>query len=443
MMVVGAKQGKRGHVLRLGRRTLLRLSWCCMGLLPAAQSFAGACETLLDSVEADWRFGNVTEVVHRLQQQELQCADQARNNLVLGEALLMAGQPADALMPLERAVTLAPEDKAGWRALAQAWLLLGDHEAAQQALREHPMLPAGQASSGMHWGVSVETERGHDSNANQATDVTSIIVPAFGNVRFKLNPMARQNGDRYWGNAVHAHGQWMLSPNMDVHLSAGDTRRDYDDLHVFSTEDRSMSANGNYSSAIGEWSAGMQYAQLSQAGQQVRRSLTGSLSWQAVRNSPVWPVIGVDIGGYHYMGRQPATDGFVERVLAVSNTLPLGRNSISWVLLVGQDAATVRRADGNRDMAGVRLLASGPLFRNLEWFSWLGRVDSHYHHSNPVFMEKRQEILEDLTVGLSWTIYRGLSIRGQLSTFHQHSNIGLFSYRRSDANLGMRYDFSN
>ncbi|WP_124644513.1 MULTISPECIES: bacterial transcriptional activator domain-containing protein [Aquitalea] len=413
-------------------------------MLQVPRAMAGVCEEVLDGAEADWRAGRVIEVAHRLQQQELQCADRARNNLVLGEALLMAGRPADALLPLERAVTQAPQDKAGWRALAQAWLMLGDDEAVLEALHNSPELPAGKMrSGGLHWGFSVEAVRGYDSNANQATDVTSIIVPALGNIRFQLNPLSRQNGDNYWGNAVHARGEWVLSPTMDVYLSAGYTRRNYDDLHVFSTEDRSMSANGNYSTVMGAWSAGMQYGQLLQAGQQVRRSLTGSLNWQAVRNSPIWPVIGMDIGNYHYIGGPPAMDGFVERVLTISNTFPLGRNSIGWALLAGQDAATVRRADGNRDMVGMRLLASGPLFRNFEWFSWFGRVDSHYHHSNPVFMEKRYDILEDLTVGLNWNIYRGLSIRGQVSASRQRSNIRLFDYRRADSNFSVRYDFGS
>lgn len=426
----------------LMRPPWIRLLWCSAGMLAAAQAMAGICETVLDSAEADWRAGRITEVVHQLRQQELQCADKPRNNLVLGEALLLAGQPADALLPLERAVTLDPQDKAGWRALAQAWFMLGDNEATLKALQTSPSAPVGlMRTEGIHWGFSVEEMRGYDSNVNQATDATSIIVPGLGNVRFQLNPLSRQNGDGYWGNAVHARGQWVLSPTMDVNLSVGDTRRNYDRLHVFSTENRNMAVRGNYSTAIGDWSAGMQYDQLFQAGQQVRTSLTSSLNWQAVRNSPSWPIIGLDIGSYHYMGRQPPMDGFVESVLSISNTFPLGRSSIGWALLAGQDEATVRRADGNREMVGMRLLATGPLFRNLEWFGWFGRVDSHYQHSNPVFMEKRHEILEDLTVGLNWTIYRGLSMRAQVSASRQRSNIKLFDYRRSDANLGLRYDF--
>jgi len=348
------------------------------------------------------------------------------------------------LLPLERAVTLAPEEKAGWRALAQAWLLLGDHEAAQQALHSTPALPTGLIrGSDLHWGVGLEAERGHDSNANQGTSATSITVPALGNILFRLNPLSRQNADDYWADSVHVNGQWILSPAMDLHLSAGDTHRNYDDLHIFSTEDRSVSAGGNYSGYAGAWSAGMQYEQLLQAGQLARRSVTASLNWQAVRNSPVWPVIGIDIGSYRFAGGMQAPDGFNEHVLSVSNAIVLGSCSIGWAVLTGRDLATVRRADGDRDMLGMRLMASGPLFRNIDWFGWLGHVDSHYHHPNPAFLDTRHETLEDLTVGLNWPVYRGWSIQGQVSLSRQRSNIRLFDYRRTDSNLGIRYDFGS
>jgi predicted Zn-dependent protease len=54
----------------------------------------------------------------------------------LGNALLSAGDPAEAVLQLREALTFDPEYSAAWKALGKAQLAAGDATAAAQAWRE-------------------------------------------------------------------------------------------------------------------------------------------------------------------------------------------------------------------------------------------------------------------------------------------------------------------
>ena len=54
----------------------------------------------------------------------------------LGQALLQADDPADAVLQLRQALTFDPEYSAAWKALGKAQLALNDSAAAAEAWRE-------------------------------------------------------------------------------------------------------------------------------------------------------------------------------------------------------------------------------------------------------------------------------------------------------------------
>ncbi|SCK15377.1 M48 family metallopeptidase [Vogesella sp. LIG4] len=414
------------------------LLFVMLGVL-AQPAVADECDDALAGAEADWHAGRVAEVARKLHQNELACAAHARYNLVLGEALLAAGRAADAVMPLERAVALAPEEQGGWRALAQAWLQLGEGV---------PLPRQAQAAEGeswelgrtLHWQFGLEQTRGHDDNASQATAQPGIRVPALGDIRVILSPMSRRRGDSYWAHTLSADGQWLASPATALHLGLADARRNYDNLGVFSTEERNIAADVQHDGSYGNWQSGIQYDSLRQAGILVRQSVAGNVAWQPSPTLLLRPTFGLDLGGYRYQGGKQAPDGYVEKGMSVSGSLPLGPLATAWSLRSGRDFSTVRRADGDRDFLGLRWSASGALTQRIDWFGWVERTDSHYHDSNPAFLAERHDVLNGFTAGLGCAIYRGLSLRSQLSLSRQHSNIPLYDYQRTDMSLSLRYE---
>jgi hypothetical protein len=364
---------------------------------------------------------------------------------VLGEALLASGRPADALMPLERAVTLAPDDKASWRALAQSWSLLGDREAALAAsLASHRALdPAteGAVVRRFSWQVTVEGSRGHDSNATLATSESRIAIPALDGVIVTLGPSSRQRGDSYWSEAINAEANLALSPTLTMQLAAVDTRRQYDHLHRTSSEEQTLAAKLDHPSGWGIWSFGVHGNRLWQEKENIRYGVGGSLSWRLPQASPLWPTLAMDVTRYRYEGSYRGMDGFIERVLSLSNSVSLGQKTFGWAVQAGHDAATVNRADGDGNLIGTRLYTMGPITSALEWFTWLDHLDNRYTHINPAFLVYRHDMLDSWSGGVSWAVGQGLSVRGQVSLSRQRANIPLYAYRCADTSLTLSYAF--
>jgi hypothetical protein len=401
------------------------------------------CTTLIDEVAQDWRAGKMAAVVAALQPAELECAGHARFNRVLGEALLAGGNPVDALMPLERAVKLDPADQGAQNALQQAWQVLARREAARAA----HALPAGTGDGAaaaverFHWQLMLEGSRGHDSNANLSTADHSIIVPGLNDLNITLDPASRQQASDYWGDSIHAAGVWAPSAELELRADAAEARRIYGVAPAASTENKSLALRAERMTRWGSVGLGIQSDWLQQGGDLVRIAQGGSVSWQPVGKG--WPQLALDTVAYRYVGPMRGSDGFVEQVLSASHDFSFRGAQLGWTMLFGHDRATVFRADGDRQLYGVRLSAEGAIGRSWHWFAGYDRIDGRYDSLNPAFQVVRSDSLDSVNGGLSWQLWKELSVRAQLTLARQHSSIPLYAYRRADANLAFSYLFGN
>ncbi|MDN0083218.1 hypothetical protein QU487_10690 [Crenobacter sp. SG2305] len=412
-------------------------------VLCSVDAWAFDCDALVKSVADEWRAGNVAEVADKLRAEEARCASEPRFNRALGEAMLASGHPADALMPLERAVTLAPDDNASWRALAQSWSLLGDREAAQMASLAALGTEdsADTAPKRFNWQITLEGSRGHDSNATLSTPEHSIAIPALDGAIFTLGPSSRQRGDSYWGEAVNAEANWLLSPSLAMQLTGVDTRRQYDQLHRLSSEEQMLAARLDQAGEWGIWSLGAHSDRLWEKKENVRDGVGGTLSWHWSQASALWPTLALDVTRYRYEGHYRGVDGFIERVLSLSNSVSFGQETFGWAVQAGHDSATVCRADGDSNIIGARLYATGPITHSIDWSTWMDHLDNRYTHSNPAFLTNRHDTLDIWNAGLSWAVGKGLSVRGQVSLSRQRANIPLYGYRRADTSVTLSYAF--
>ncbi|MCW3478455.1 hypothetical protein OL229_02600 [Neisseriaceae bacterium JH1-16] len=414
-------------------------------ILCGERVWAFDCNALVESLGDDWRRGNVAAVADALRVKEIDCSSDLRFNRVLGEALLASGRPADALMPLERAVTIASDDKASWRALTQSWLVLGDREAAMAASL------AGNGSQGsaseeragerLHWRFGVEGSRGHDSNATLATSEKSIAVPALDGAIVTLGPASRQRGDSYWGEVVNAEAEVAISPTWVMQIAGADSRRQYDHLHWASSEEQTLSARLEQSNDWGFWSLGVHGTRQWQGKEDVRFGTGATLSWRPGQASSLWPTLALDVTRYRYNGSFRMVEGFIEHSLSLSNSVAIGQKTLGWALQAGHDVATESRADGDRNIIGARIYATGPITNTVEWLTWLDHLDSRYNHVNPAFLVDRHEAIDTWNGEVSWAVNKWLSVRGLVSLSRQHANIPLYDYRRADTSLTLSYAF--
>ena len=70
-----------------------------------------------------------------------------------------------------------------------------------------------------------------------------------------------------------------------------------------------------------------------------------------------------------------------------------------------------------------------------------GATRSAYQGINSSYLKSRHEMLYDLSLGLTWTLDKGVSLRPMLTYIRNHSNAELYSYNKADASINLRFDF--
>jgi hypothetical protein len=104
-----------------------------------------------------------------------------------------------------------------------------------------------------------------------------------------------------------------------------------------------------------------------------------------------------------------------------------------WAYLTG-------RVDGDKPFLGVRVSLQHSFPENIGVFLQAGAQRGEYERVNPLFGVKRKETLYDFSMGASWVIARGWSLRPQLQYTRNKANLPLFEYDRTDVSLNLRWD---
>jgi hypothetical protein len=74
-------------------------------------------------------------------------------------------------------------------------------------------------------------------------------------------------------------------------------------------------------------------------------------------------------------------------------------------------------------------------------FASAGATVSRYDGTNALYLFPRNETLYDLTLGMTWSFGKGLSVRPQFSAIRNNSNADLYSYDKNDWTVNLRFDF--
>lgn len=101
-----------------------------------------------------------------------------------------------------------------------------------------------------------------------------------------------------------------------------------------------------------------------------------------------------------------------------------------------------QRDSGDRQFWGPRLHLAKNFNDKLDGHASAGATFSIYRGMTPQFLVSRHETLYDLTVGLTWTVAKGLSVRPQVSfTRHGNSSADFYLFDRADTSVSLRFDY--
>jgi tetratricopeptide (TPR) repeat protein len=378
----------------------------------------------------------------------------------LGRAALFAGRPDRATIAFSRVLALDPGHAGARIDMGRAYLALGNREQAEavfQALLDLDPPPALRAQLLIYLGQArAERERklaargylsvfaGASSNVNQAPGQGQFFVPGLLAVLQLADQnvakddtfiglgggveAARPLGGRY---SLIAGAEFLAHEN--THESEFDVGAVAGSVGLARTGDRHVAR------------AQLQYVQ-SRLGDQTSRRLqavsvdvtettaaSGSLGW---------------LVGFAHAGRYRHPPEDLKVFDADFLTAGIGMNlrydeksTISVVVLAGADNDRGGNPTGDRRGWGIRLAGERLIAPGWRVLGLAGALNSRYDGFDEAFLEYRKDWRYDLELIVRYEISSDLEVRLGALRSVQDSSIPIYEYRRTDWQLGLRWQF--
>jgi tetratricopeptide (TPR) repeat protein len=424
----------------------------------AAASWAQSDPAVIAQGESLVRAGRYAEAYKLLEPHEDRLAGDLKFDYLLARSALESGQPSKASFIYERILAVEPNFVGVRLEMGRAYLALGDYARAKlefETVLRFDNLPADLRQQAQIYGNAadqyiagkktvavgyLEYGYGYDSNPQSATRISEVTLAGGGTLL--LPQTALPQGDQYHaftlgGEIVHA-----VSDRVTV-FAGGDARaRLHRDLEPadFGTVDVRFGVGHN------------------EGAHNLRFALTGGRFW--LDDLKTRDSTGATLDYRYLAGKQDqisvgvsgSRNKFLPDALKI-NSYDLFQGSFGWLhgsadgrgaagatLLAGMENELNGRVDGDKPFVGIRLTLQRALTNYVGGFLLAGAQYGEYSEVNPLFGAKREDTLYDVTLGVSWAVAKGWSLRPQVLYMKNRSNLPLFEYDRTDVSLNLRLD---
>jgi outer membrane protein len=433
-----------------------------IGLFTLTAGLANATvdQTLLEKAEALIKSGKAEEAYQLLEPLEIEGAGDQVYDYLLGTAALESGRPSKATFVYERILAVTP-GFIGVRAdMGRAYLALGDYGRAKvefEAVLSFQNLPLDLRQSVEQYAKAAEARSqekrttfngyaelgvGRDSNIGSTTDAALLNLPAFG-LYLPAPPSGLKTGDNY--NTVGLGGEvnHQLNEQWNVFGGADYRGRNYQTYGDSSNGSLDLRGGFGYTTGAQVIRAGLTAGQFWQKGDLIRNSAGATVDWRTVLagNSQLSAGLSV-LRAMHVPQALTKEDTQTTALnLAWLTSLGDGTTVLSVTLSGGVEEAFGGRDDGDKRYWGPRLFVQKTFNDSLGGYVSLGATAATYALANPLYLFAREETQLDVTLGLTWTVAKGVTIRPQLAYVKNNSNAELYSYDKTDLSLTVRFDF--
>jgi hypothetical protein len=426
--------------------------------LLSAAAWAQSDAQLVAQGESLVRAGRFAEAYKLLEPHEDRLAGDLKFDYLLARSALESGQPSKASFIYERILAVEPNFVGVRLEMGRAYLALGDYARAklefETVLRFENLPPdlrqqaqiydsaaaqylAGKRTVGFGY---LEIGYGYDSNPQSATRISEVTLAGGGTLL--LPQSALERADHYTaltagGEVIHA-----LTDRFTIFAGGEARARLFRDLDVaeFGTVDLR---------------AGVGY---NEGAHNLRVALTGGRFW--LDDTKTRDSVGGTVDYRYLAGKQDqitfglsaSRNEFLPAALVV-NSYDLVQGSVGWLhaaadglgavgftLLGGSELETEGRVDGDKPFVGLRVILQRTLSSQFGAFVAAGVQYGEYAEVNPLFGTARKDTLGDVTLGVSWALAKGWSLRPQVLYMKNDSNQGLYDYDRTDISLNLRLD---
>jgi len=430
-----------------------------LGAMLLCASLAALADALTDRARALLQRQDAQAAYKLLLPLEPQRAGDPEYDYLLGIAALDAGDPERAIFALERVLAVQPDNLQARAEIARAYMATGEREAAKrefEAVRARSVpdevresidrfLSAIEAARKRRFNAYVEIGGGHDSNVNSATSASQVAVPFFGGAIVQLAPGTTRIKDDFWSltaglslsNEIAANWALVGSASYYGKYNAGETQFDTDTL------DGALGLRWSRDSdAV---TAALQLQRYNVDGDSFRESAGGVVQWQHSLSQQTQVSLFAQLADLSYPDPSQSIRDARRTIFGVATAHAYaGGSPVVFASVYGgeekEDAQNVphlgHKPLGARMGAQWRLAPGMHLFIN-------GSVEKRtYGGNDPLFLVEREDTQLDASLVLNYTIRATKwSLRPQLTYTDNDSNIAIYTFRRTVAQLGLRRDF--
>ncbi len=440
----------------------MRTSSLLLLFLLSLLSNIALADELIDAAQRLITEGKAAAAYALLIPQLEQRAGDPEYDLLLGIAAVDSGQPTQAVFALERVLAIDPNNERARLELARAYFEAGENEASRE---EFNYVKSRQGSAELAKTIEtylteidtrirgkdsthsfyVEATGGYDSNVNSATDTSTVAIPAFGNLVFTLDDVARELSSGFYQLDAGAGFTKGLAAyeNTGVFGSLKGAYRQTWHHHDFDTASADGQLGMRFGSGEDAYTASV-LAQTYAIDDDINRNQAGiNLQWLHMQDKSTQ----LSLFGQALVQKYP---GQATRNV---NQYTFG---VGQVRLIDGDGAPVvyggvfAGMDDERDelfkeigrhFIGVRAGGQYTLREDLNLTGGVSYQYSRYGADDPLFLERRKDHFGFIHAGLEYTLMQNWVIKPDVQYLLNKSNLPINDFKRWQIMASIRYNF--
>ena len=417
----------------------------------------------LDDARARLSTGNAPAAYTLLKPEERAHAGDADYDYALGLAALDSGRPTEAVTAFERVLAVQPDHLQARAELGRAYIALNEPEAARRELalvesqeavpqdvretlqRYVAALDTGLSGGGTQISGNATFRTGYDSNVNNSTSDSRILIPAFAGLGFAtLGPSARSQDDGFAevsGRMSVTHG---LSIDQRLFADITANYRGNFDNEQFNQAIAGLNLGfAQTTPDSGAFSISAQ-AQSYWVDDDAYRYTFGALGqWTMTTTGATDLGLYLQYAHLHYPNNKVQNAN--RYTIGATIGQPLG-GAWSPYVYAGAYGGLEKAVDSAFDnltywFAGARLGGEAHVSERISAYASAAVEVDEYKDPEPLFLKERSTVRLDLTTGARYRLTRDITLGAEVSYTNADSNIPIYAYDRVVGSLSASIDF--
>ena len=437
---------------------------------PVAKKVAADLTAPMVEARALLRNGQPLAAYDALMKMEYEGSGDIEFDYLLGVAALEAGKPDKATLALERVLESNPNYAGARIDMGRAFMLLGDAVRAQveftavlelnppDVVRERVegfMAEMAQraAVAKTNWSGFFGITLGRDSNVNNAPSNAEQFIPGFNTV--VLDPDSVETPSNYSALAGRIQVDHHLNDRFGVYAGLDLTLRRNFQAPQFDSAGGELRVGGTislsnheleFSLAVGKTYLDPQPGRSNTFLEHplYRNLVGGTAQWRFNINDRNQLQTTLQYNRLRYLDEATSVFDSDQTVLGLNWFRAFGANNQGVGFLgayLGKESDIHGNPSGEKDFFGLR--AGGQYGLTSKWaiFATMGLMSADFQRFQVIHRKTRDDKRYDLSLGMSYTLWEGWSLRPQLSLTRQDSSIGLYEFNRKEISVALRRDW--